>query len=195
MEKQVLQQKLHELKKKQQVIDSAWEKVSNQKLIEFFVELVPKVLNVERCSIFVLDPVEDNLWLQCGTGVKQRQITVPKWNSIVGQVVSSGNMAEEYDLENTVGAHDTVDVTTGFVSRDSLCVPIKGVTKDKVTGAIQVLNKIDAGHYSDEDKETLRKVAFHIQMHVENVFIRQQMVRISEDMGKKIKMLENKLRT
>lgn len=194
MEKQVLEKKLAELKKKQQLIDGAWDKVSNQKLVEFFVELVPKVLNVERCSIFVLDPVADNLWLHCGTGVKQRQITVPKWNSIVGQVVSSGEMTEEYDLENTVGAHDTIDVKTGFVSRDTLCVPIKSVTKDKVTGAIQVLNKMDAGKYTDEDISILTKVAFHIQMHVENVFIRQQMVRISEDMGKKIKMLEEKLR-
>ena len=194
MAKQLVEQKLAELKKKQSLIDSAWNKVSNQKLIEFFVELVPKVLNVERCSIFILDPVEDNLWLHCGTGVRQRQITVPKWNSIVGQVVSTGHLAEEYDLENTVGAHDTVDVATGFVSRDTLCIPIMGVTKDKVTGAIQVLNKMDAGHYTEEDKNVLRKVAFHIQMHVENVFIRQQMVRISEDMGVKIKLLEQKLR-
>ena len=188
-----LEEKLLELRNKQKKIDAVWSKAGNRKLIEFFVEVLPKALSVERCSIFVLDPVDDNVWLHSGTGVKERQIRVPKWSSIVGKVISSGKTMVEEDMENTVGAHDTVDIKTGFVSRNSLCVPVKGVTVDKVTGAIQVLNKLGGRPYTDEDKTLLKKAAMHLQVNVENIFLRQELIKISVHMDKQIRALEKSL--
>lgn len=193
MDKASITNKLAELKKKQKMIDAAWLKTGNRKLMHFFVELIPKALNVERCSIFILDPKEEDVWLQCGTGLKERQIKVPQWSSMVGRVISTGELAVEEDMENVVGAHDTVDVKTGFVSRDSLCVPVKGVSFDKVTGAIQVLNKRGGRGYTDEDQEILEKMAFHLQMHIESIYMRQEMGKISSIMGKQILLLEQKL--
>ena len=123
MNKDFIVQRLTELKSKQNLIDKAWAKAGDRKLLEFFVEIITKALHVERCSIFILDPVEDNVWLHCGTGVREKQISVPKWNSMVGNVISNGKYHIEYDMEDTVGAHDTVDIKTGFITRDSLCVP------------------------------------------------------------------------
>jgi len=188
-----LEAKLVELRNKQKKIDAVWSKAGNRKLIEFFVEILPKALSVERCSIFILDPVDDNVWLHSGTGLKERQIRVPKWSSIVGKVISSGKTIIEEDMENTVGAHDTVDIKTGFVSRDSMCVPVKGVTVDKVTGAIQVLNKSGGRPYSDEDKLMLKKAAMHLQVNIENIFLRQELIKISVHMDKQIRSLEKSL--
>lgn len=193
MDRATIENKLLELKEKQKKIDAAWTKTGNRKLIEFFVELIPKALKVERCSIFILDPVDENVWLQTGTGLKERQIKVPKWSSVVGQVIDSGTYVVEADMENTVGAHDTVDIKTGFISRDTLCVPIKGVTVDKITGAIQVLNKKDVNGYTVEDRDILEKAAFHLQMHVENLFLRQELVKVSSQMDKQIQFLESRL--
>jgi len=190
---QELESKLDELREKQKKIDAVWSKAGNRKLIEFFVEILPRALSVERCSIFVLDPVEDNVWLHSGTGVKERQIRVPKWSSIVGKVISSGRSIIEDDMENTVGAHDTVDVKTGFVSRNTMCVPVKGVTVDKVTGAIQVLNKSGDKPYSEEDKVLLKKAAMHLQVNIENIFLRQELIKISVHMDKQIRSLEKSL--
>jgi len=188
-----MEAKLNELRDKQKKIDAVWSKAGNRKLIEFFVEILPKALSVERCSIFVLDPVEDNVWLHSGTGVKERQIRVPKWSSIVGKVISSGHSLVEEDMENTVGAHDTVDVKTGFVSRNTMCVPVKGVTVDKITGAIQVLNKTGGRAYTDEDKTLLKKAAMHLQVNIENIFLRQELIKISVHMDKQIRSLEKSL--
>jgi len=193
MDIEELEAKLVELRDKQKKIDAVWSKAGNRKLIEFFVEVLPKALNVERCSIFVLDPVDDNVWLHSGTGVKERQIRVPKWSSIVGKVISSGRSIVEEDMENTVGAHDTVDIKTGFVSRNSMCVPVKGVTVDKVTGAIQVLNKAGNQTYTDEDKILLKKAAMHLQVNIENIFLRQELIKISVHMDKQIRSLEKSL--
>lgn len=193
MEEQ-LQQKLNVLRSKQNQVDNAWKKTGNKELLEFFMDIIPKALDVERCSIFILDPVEDNVWLQCGTGVCERQISVPKWSSVVGRVIASGEPVIETDMESVVGAHDTASLKTGFVVRDTLCVPVKGVSVDKITGAIQVLNKKGlVAQYSDEDLNTLERLSYHLQMNIENIFLRQELAKISVAMRKQIEMLERRL--
>jgi GAF domain-containing protein len=189
-----LQQKLSVLRRKQQQVDAAWKKTGNKELLEFFMEIIPRALNVERCSIFILDPVEDNVWLQCGTGVCERQISVPKWNSVVGRVVASGQPVVETDMENVVGAHDSAGLKTGFVVRDTMCVPVKGVSVDKITGAIQVLNKKGLGaEYTKEDLKLLEQLSYHLEMNIENIFLRQELAKISVQMRKQIELLESRL--
>jgi GAF domain-containing protein len=194
MERLTFAMRLEELRNKQLTINKAWEKVSNNQLLELFIEIIPMALMVERCSIFILDPKEDHVWLRCGTGVQPKQIQVPKWSSLVGSVISGGNFKVEYDMENNVGVHDTVDLQTGFTTRNSLCVPIRGVTTAQVTGAIQVLNKKDGEQYTDSDRELLEKVAFNIQMAIESMYVRQEAIKISEEIEKRIQLFEKNLK-
>ena len=193
MDRTVFEQKLAQLRKKQQLMEKAWREAGNKKLLQFFVDIMPKALNAERCSIFILDPVNEKVWLQCGTGLTEKQLQVPTANSMVGQVIESGKFVLEHDLEDQAGAHDVVAVKTGYVTRSALCVPVHGVTSKKVVGAIQVLNKI-RGEFSDEDREVLERLAFHLEMNIENIFLRQEMAKMSVEMDKKIKMLEAKLK-
>lgn len=193
MDRNTFVQKLEELKKKQKQIDLAWQKTGNRPLVEYFVEIIPLALDAERCSIFILDPKEENIWLHCGTGMQENQITVPAWSSMVGRVIESGEYEVEMDMENTVGAHDGVDVKTGFITRNALCVPIHGVTIDQTTGVIQVLNKKSDAAYTEGDRDILEKLAFQIQINVENLYLRQEMAKVSSLMSEKIKALEERL--
>ena len=194
MEENALYSKLDELKKKQAVIEQAWKKRSgNQELLHFFVEIMPKALNAERCSIFILDPVNDNVWLQCGTGLPEKSVTVPKSGSLVGRVIASGEIIFEEDMQGTVGPHDLVAMQTGFVAHNAICVPVHGVTTKRITGAIQVLNKKNERKFNDNDKATLEKLAFLLQMNIENIFLRQELARISTQLKQQIETLENRL--
>jgi GAF domain-containing protein len=192
MDKAVMEQKLEQLRSKQQLMEKAWKEAGNRELMQFFVDIMPKTLDAERCSIFILDPVDEKAWLQSGTGLSEKQLTVPTKNSIVGRVIESGEVVMEEDLEEQVGAHDVVAVKTGFITRSALCVPVHGVTTKKTVGAIQVLNKRH-GAFTNEDKETLERLAFHLEMNIENIFLRQELAKISVEMGKKIKLLEQRL--
>ena len=106
--------------------------------------------------------------------------------------MSSGKYVIEDDLEDQVGAHDIVAVKTGFVTRNALCVPVNGVTTKKVVGAIQVLNK-SHGNFNEADRDILERLAFQLEMNIENIFLRQELAKISVEMGQKIKKLESKL--
>jgi len=188
-----LTQRLDELRSKQKKIDDVWKKTGNKPLLEFFVELIPRALNCERCSIFILDPEDDNVWLQCGTGLKEQQVRVPRAESLVGQVISTGQFQIDGDMENRVGAHEWVDMQTGFITRNVLCVPVSGLSQGKITGAIQVLNKRSFGKFTDDDHKTLEKLAAHIQMNIEHIYLRQQLAKLLEDTSKAVALLESRL--
>ena len=192
MKREVLEKKLTQLKAKQQLMEKAWKEAGNRELIQFFVDIMPRTLDVERCSIFILDPVDEKAWLQCGTGMSEKQLQVPTKNSIVGRVISNGQYVVETDLQEQVGVHDVVAVKTGFITRNALCVPVHGVTTKKVVGAIQVLNK-NNGMFDDKDRKVLERLAFHLEMNIENIYLRQELAKISLEMGKKIQLLEKKL--
>ncbi|MCF6257205.1 MAG: GAF domain-containing protein [Gammaproteobacteria bacterium] len=192
MDRALMEKKLEQLRRKQQLMEKAWREAGNRQLLQFFVDIMPKALDAERCSIFILDPVDEKAWLQCGTGLNEKQLQVPTKNSIVGRVMSSGEFVIEYDLEDQVGAHDIVAVKTGFVTRNALCVPVHGVTTKKVVGAIQMLNK-GHGNFNDADRDILERLAFQLEMNIENIFLRQELAKISVEMGRKIKKLEARL--
>lgn len=188
-----LLQRLEDLKTKQKKIDAAWRKTGDKPLLDFFVEIIPKTLNCERCSIFVLDPESNNIWVQCGTGLKERQVAVPRDESLVGQVISSGESQLESDMENRAGSHEWVDMQTGYMTRSALCVPVRGAAPGQVNGAIQVLNKRGMTSFSEEDQKILERLAFHIQMNIENIYLHQQLAKLLSDTRKTIAALEKRI--
>jgi len=192
MDKISLENKLESIRTKQEKLSAAWKKTGNKDLLQFFIEIMPKVLEVERCSIFILDPEEDQVWLQCGTGLSEKEVTVPTQGSIVGKVISSGKPWMDMEMESSVGEHDVVSMRTGFIARNTLCVPVFSVSSDRVTGAIQVLNK-KAGEFTDNDKTLLDRLAYQLQMNIESIFLRQEMAKIAEEMSNKIKKMERLL--
>ncbi|HEC30275.1 MAG TPA: GAF domain-containing protein [Gammaproteobacteria bacterium] len=194
MDKEALENKLESIRTKQEKLENAWAKTGNKELLQFFIDILPKVLDVERCSIFILDPEEDRVWLQCGTGLEEKQVTVPTRGSIVGTVISTGKPVADMEMEASVGEHDVISMKTGFIARDTLCVPVFGVSTDRVTGAIQVLNKRGASGYTNNDKQLLDRLAYQLQMNIESIFLRQEMAKISEIMKKKIEKLERMLK-
>ena len=193
MKKSELIKKLADLKAKQQMLDSAWKKAGNREFVQYIVDILPKVVDAERCSIFILDSSDSDVWILCGTGVREREFDVPIKTSIVGKVISSGKFSLDNDLQHKVGPHDVIGVRTGFTVHQSLCVPIRGVSTDKVTGAVQALNKVSGG-FTDQDRQILERTALHLQVNVENIYLRQESQRISAELGKTIEMLEARLR-
>ena len=192
-----LHQKLEDLREKQKKIDAKWKQAGDRNLLACFVELVPMALKVARCSIFILDPKSSNVWLQCGTGLKENAIKVSVDGSIVGETISSGRPMIADDLQDRMGAHYEVSLKTGFEPRDTLCVPIINMSSKKVIGAIQVLNKqntqLGQPPYTAKDIELLQKLAYNIQATIDNIYLRQEFSKISKAMMQQIQLLEGKL--
>jgi transcriptional regulator with GAF, ATPase, and Fis domain len=188
--KAVIESKLQRLKEKQRVLDEAWKRTGNRDLTHFFIDIIPRLLSTERCSVFILDPKTSRIWLHCGTDLEEREVSVPRSNSMVGNVIATGKHLIQYDVDARAGIHERVDQQTGFTTKSALCVPIFNMAGDQVVGVLQALNKLGNREFSNDDIKLLKRVAFHIQMNIENVYLRQEISHLSETMGQKIKKLE-----
>ena len=191
--KQDLAHALQRLKAKHETLARNWKSGGNKDLLHFFMEILPKVVDADRCSFFIHDPVTDEVWLQCGTGLKERSIVVPKTGSNVGKVVASGRHVTIVRREQQSEFAKHVEDTVGYVTHNMLCVPIKSLTTNQVTGAIQVINKKGKkGHlgFTDADRDLLERVADHVEMVTENIYLSQEMVTVSEQLRGKVDMAE-----
>lgn len=168
--------RLEDLSSRQRSLSEELDPRKESKFLEFYVRLIPRVLNAERCSVFIHDPVKGKVWLKTGTAVAERGIEVSVNDSIVGEVIASGEPVITSDLQGREGAHRQIDTTTGFVTRDIVCVPIRSTDGSKITGAIEVLNKKGGGRFTEEDQHFLADVGQHFQGVMESIFLGQEAV-------------------
>lgn len=153
-------------------MDIAWEE-GHHMLLDFCVRIIPKVVSAERCSIFVHDPEKEKVWLKAGTGLVEKEVDVYlDTNSIVGEVISTGKPIIINDMEQLEGVHKQVDEETGFVTRDLMCIPIRSLDGKKITGAVQLLNRMYGHKFSDTDLKLMEEMAIFFQQSLENIFYR-----------------------
>ena len=185
-----IDKQLEDLRTRYQQVNEAWSKTGDKGLLAFFIEIIPRLLDAERCSIFIHDPTNESVWVKCGTSVEERQIEVPTKDSIVGEVIASGKPQVRKGLDNKIGIHETVDKQTDFVTSSVLSVPIFSADGKKVTGAIEALNKRWGAEFSDLDRETLEKFAVQVQHNIDSLFMRQDWGKFLILAEKKIEELE-----
>ncbi len=165
---------LDQLEAKWDTLIEADHSANTDKLLSFYTRIMPKLIGTERCSVFIHDPESDEVWLKAGTGVQEHEIAVPREGSVVGEVIASGEPVVVSDLDNKSGAHKAADEKTGFVTRNILCVPIKSPTRNEVTGAFQLLNKLNDREFTDEDVSLALEVSEHLQREVDGIFLDQE---------------------
>jgi GAF domain-containing protein len=170
---------LDRLKAKRRTIHDGAKGAESEKLFSFYIRIMAKAVDAERCSLFIHDPETNRVWLKAGTGMKEGEIDVAKGDSIVGRVISSGEPEIDYGLDAQPGAHKAVDEETGFVTRSILCVPVKSPNHHEVTGAFEILNKRDE-KFTDEDVSLALEVAQNLQRQVDDAFLEQQIFGLSE---------------
>lgn len=183
---------LEELRKKQAKIEETWSRLGDEKLYHFFVDIIPHALDAERSSLFILDPKRGNVWIKCGTGVKEAEINVPLDGSLVGEVISSGEYIIEHNMFERTGTHESIGAQVGYSTRNTIAVPVKS-NNGQVIGAIQVINKKDRKKFTDKDRQTLEKLAVQIQLNIEHIYLRQELRVLGENIRKKIAAIESRV--
>lgn len=164
-------------------LNAEFDATENRALLDFYIKIMPRVLNAERCSIFIYDPDSMTIWLKGGTRVEERDIEVTgEYDSIVGDVITTGKYKIVSGLDQKNGVHKEMDERTGFKTRNILCIPIRSLDGKKVTGAVQILNKKDGKEFSDEDRILLEEMAHFLQLTIENIFYNQESAIVLDDL-------------
>jgi transcriptional regulator with GAF, ATPase, and Fis domain len=166
-------------------VNRAWTINEYESLLKFYVSIVPKIMEAERCSIFIVEPGKDRVWLKCGTGLKEKEIMPPIEGTVVGDAISSGKWAVANDLEKSA-YHTELASKTKFITRNLLCAPIKSLTDQGITGALEVLNRHGGEDFSSEDGKLLQEIADYLSMAMENILLNQEILRVSNRLNREI---------
>ena len=183
-----IENQIDQLNQKRNYLDADLDTSGKISLLEFYVKIVPKVLNAERCSIFIYDPDSKTIWLKCGTELEERDIEVTlEYDSVVVNVITTGQHKVVTGLDKKNGIHKRIDENTGFVTRDILCIPIKSLDGKDVTGAVEIMNKQGEGAFNDDDRELLEEMAHFLELTIENIFFNQETANVLDNIHSMMK--------
>ena len=185
-----LNKSLKALKARIEYVNKAWTVDTYERLLRFYVHIVPRLLDAERCSIFILEPSSRRILSKLGTSLED-EIEAPSDGSIVGRAISSGECVVENNLADLSGFHHTADAKTGFITRSVVCSPIKGVAGDRVTGAVEVLNKRNVDGFDEHDTSLIAEIADYLSMALDNILISGEIGRLSTELNREMSRFQS----
>ena len=109
------------------------------KLLPLILQEAAKVVEADRCSLFLLDAERNELWSRVAQGA-QKEIRFPVGSGIAGTVAQSGKAIHISDAYADERFNRSFDLSSGYQTRSILAVPMRDA-EGAVTGVLQALNK------------------------------------------------------
>ncbi|MBI4387049.1 MAG: GAF domain-containing protein [Elusimicrobia bacterium] len=144
-------------------------------LLTILAEEVRNILGADRCSVFLVDPVKNELWTKVAVGVGEKVLRVPLGRGIAGFVAKTGSAVNIRDAYRDLRFSHEIDSFTGYRTKSVLAVPLKD-RNGKAIGVFEVLNK-SKSYFNEEDEGFLRLLAAIAASSVENAQLYENLRR------------------
>ncbi len=141
-------------------------------MLKRLVALIGEAFRADRTSLFLYDADADELYARVAQGGLTREIRFAAGLGIAGAVFRSGVDAIVPDVYADARFHRAVDLSTGYVTRNLMCVPVC-TRRGDIIGVTEVLNRHD-GHFSPTDAVFLRAFSTHVATAIENAQFAEQ---------------------
>ena len=136
------------------------------KLLRKIMGIATDLLEAERSTLFIHDPVRDELWSRVAEGLSAREIRIPSNVGIAGEVFTTRHSVNIPDAYHDQRFNPEIDRRTGFRTRSILCVPVLNKFGLPI-GVVQVLNR-QGGAFSPKDQRRLEMLAAQSAIALEN---------------------------
>lgn len=146
-------------------------------LLPLIMTEAARVVEAERCSLFILDRSRGELWSRVAQGANQ-EIRLPLGQGIAGAVASTGTTINLQDAYADARFNREFDTKTAYRTRSILCVAMRD-TKGEIAGVIQALNALD-GTFDAEDEELLLALGGQAAQAIENAMLHEDIGRLFE---------------
>jgi len=120
------------------------------------------VIGAQRCSIFINDAKNQELWTTLADGVEK--IIVPSDKGLVGVTLREKKPIMTNDPYTHPDFLSDVDKETGFETKNVITAPIFS-SKRHILGVLQLINK--SGDFDEEDKKFMIFFAHYISGFLE----------------------------
>jgi DNA-binding response OmpR family regulator len=148
-------------------------KTKIDELLSLIVKLTANAFDCERGTVFVLDREKKELWSKVGTGLERQEIRLRMDRGIAGLVAAGGSPIMLEDAYANPKFNRDIDASTGFKTRNILCVPMKNL-QGEIIGVFQLLNK-HKDNFIKQDEEFLTAIAASTGVAIENALLTEKL--------------------
>lgn len=148
------------------------------KLLLLIVRVTTEMLDSEGCSIILRDPERDDLVFHSVTGAKSstlKQFRLAEGEGVAGNAILRRESVVANDVENDARFSKRADETSGFVTRNLLCIPL--IVENDCIGALEIVNKKGGGDFSEEDLILAEAVSNQIAIAIHNVQLTEAAIK------------------
>lgn len=146
-------------------------------LLPLILSEAARVVEAERCSLFIVDAARNELWSRVAQGAKG-EIRVPLGQGLAGSVALTGETVNLRDAYDDPRFQRDWDAINSFRTKAVLCVPMRD-TRGDITGVLQALNATD-GAFDAEDEELLLALGGQAAQAIENAMLHEEINRLFE---------------
>ena len=150
---------------------------SLEHLLKTVAQEIKKVLDADRCTVFLLDRQRNELVSKVALGMGTQELRFPADKGLAGYAAQMGEIINIKDAYQDERFNPDIDRETGYKTKTILCMPIWNM-KHEILGVFQVLNKNNDGVFSKEDEDILIAIGSSAGIAIENakLFESQQMM-------------------
>lgn len=135
-------------------------------LISMIMERACSLIGTERCSLFIVDKAKNEIYTTFNQGLDS-EIRMPITRGIAGFTARTGQIVNISNAYNDSRFDNSVDIETGFRTRNILSVPIYN-SIGEVTGVTQMINKT-SGNFIDDDIKIMKCFNVFCGISLDNV--------------------------
>ncbi len=149
-------------------------------LIKTIAEETKIALNADRCTVFIYDKENNELYSKVATGLDDfKELRISADNGLAGHVVKTGETINIKDAYTDERFNKDVDKKTGYRTKTILCMPIKNFNQE-IIGVFQVLNKFDET-FTIDDEDLLIAIASSAGISLENAQLFERQTKLIEE--------------
>jgi len=150
-----------------------------EKVLTYTMDMIRVIMNVEAGYMLLLEDNELKCEIAFNIDMESlREFRLKLGQGIAGYSVSRGRTVIAQNAQQHPHFSPEFDRLTGFETKSVLCAPL--VSQGKVTGVIEVLNKIN-GVFNDDDEHLLQAIATTVSIAMENARLYKETLAMAEN--------------
>ena len=122
-------------------------------ILYWLIEMAREHINADRGTIFLNDPVTQELYSRVAQGNLSREIRIMNNSGLAGACFTNNEALLIDNVQKDSRFNPSVDQQTGYHTKNMICVPIHNTRHDLI-GVVQLLNK-KTGRFVKKDLEFL----------------------------------------
>ncbi|XP_076646480.1 cGMP-dependent 3',5'-cyclic phosphodiesterase [Halictus rubicundus] len=138
---------------------------------------VRNLTNAERCSLFLLDPDQQDLVAKVFDGIAMKEsvkeMRIPIGQGIAGHVATTGKLLNIRNAYEHPLFYRRIDEVTGFRTRNILCFPIRD--QKGIVGVAQLCNKKDGFYFDVFDEEVAMAFSIYCGLSIMHSIVYKKM--------------------